>query len=537
MSFKTNDNQQITLDDRFNRLTQREQKFVLNSWAKDFADIVFPAINEERFSVLYSDQEFSRPASPVNVKIGALMLKEMLHLSDDELIASICCDVRFQYALHTTSFKEQPVSDRTFSLFRRRLYEYELKTGIDLLKEEMLHLADVYTKYLNLHSNIKRMDSLMIASNSKRMSRLEIIYTVNANAVKLMHRLGADDRIPKELEHYLNPDDLNDVIYYCKGDDITSRFEKAIQEAGQLQQLMSGEEWLEFQEHQLLVRVLKEQTQTDTEGTLKAKPNSEITPDSLQNPSDPDATYRKKAGKDHKGYVGNIIETIGEDGISLITGFGYENNTHSDSSFCKEYLETRSEDSPAETMLTDGAYSGTENSALAEEKNVELITTSLTGKLPDIIMGNFHLSEDGKEVISCPAGNKPIKSSYYEATGMCRAVFRKDCCQHCPNRNKCKAKLQNKTAFVNVSSKMVERARYLRKISSKEYLQLTRIRNGIEGIPSVLRRKYQVDRIPVRGRLKSKTFFLCKIGAYNIRKLLKHLPKVREKSAQNVALA
>lgn len=534
MSFKTNNNQQITLDDRFNRLTQREQKFVLNSWAKDFADIVFPVINEERFSVLYSNQEFSRPSSPINVKIGAFMLKEMLHLSDDEMLASICCDVRFQYALHTTSFKEQPVSDRTFSLFRARLYEYELSTGIDLLKEEMMQLADVYAKYLKLHSNIKRMDSLMIASNSKRMSRLEIIYTVNANAVKLLHRLGADDMLPKGMEHYLNPDDLNDVIYYCKGDDVSTRLEKVIQEAGQLKQLMSGDEWQDFQEYQLLTRVLNEQAQVDTVGTLKVKPKNEITPDSLQNPSDPDATFRKKAGKDHKGYVGNIIETVGEDGISLITEVSYENNTHSDSSFCKEYLNTRNEDSPVEILLADGAYSGTENSVLAEEKNVELVTTALTGKLPEIIIGDFQLSEDGKEVISCPVGNKPLKNSYYEATGMCRAIFSKDCCQYCQNRNKCKAKIQNKTAFVNVSVKMVERARYLKKISSKEYIKLTRMRNGVEGIPSVLRRKYQIDRIPARGHMKSKIFFLFKIGAYNIRKLLKHLPKIREKSTQNL---
>lgn len=56
-----------------------------------------------------------------------------------------------------------------------------------------------------------------------------------------------------------------------------------------------------------------------------------------------DATYRNKAGKSHKGYVGNLIETIGEDGDSLITGVTYEENIHSDSEFCKEYLNRRPE--------------------------------------------------------------------------------------------------------------------------------------------------------------------------------------------------
>lgn len=104
MAFKTNDYQQITLDDSYINLSPRTRKIVEKSLAKDFSDIVFPAINEECFSVLYSDHKFSRPNTPVNIVVGGLILKESLGLTDDELIDSICCDVRFQYALHTTHF-------------------------------------------------------------------------------------------------------------------------------------------------------------------------------------------------------------------------------------------------------------------------------------------------------------------------------------------------------------------------------------------------------------------------------------------------
>ena len=86
------------------------------------------------------------------------MLKENSGLSDDELLESVCCDVRYQYALHTTHMEEQPFSDRTFSRFRERLYNYEMETGIDLLKEEMKHLAKVYADYMKLNTNVKRMD-------------------------------------------------------------------------------------------------------------------------------------------------------------------------------------------------------------------------------------------------------------------------------------------------------------------------------------------------------------------------------------------
>ena len=132
MSFVKNDCQQITLDDSLFHLTERERRMLEKSWAKQFAERIFPLIDEEKFSVLYSDK-VSRPNTPVNVIVGGMILQEMLNLSDEEFMDSLLFDVRFQYALHTTSFKEQPISDRTFSRFRRRCLTYETENGVDLL--------------------------------------------------------------------------------------------------------------------------------------------------------------------------------------------------------------------------------------------------------------------------------------------------------------------------------------------------------------------------------------------------------------------
>lgn len=49
-----------------------------------------------------------------------------------------------------------------------------------------------------------------------------------------------------------------------------------------------------------------------------------------------------------------------------------------------------------------------------------------------------------------------------------------------------------------------------------------RIRNGVETIPSVLRRKFNVDHMPVRGKLKTKVFFGFKMLALNFTKLFLH---------------
>lgn len=537
MSFKANQNQQITLHDSFINQTPRTQKLIMKSWCKDFADIVFPAINEERFAVLYSGNDASRPNTPVNVIIGALMLKENNGLNDEELVESICCDVRFQYALHTTHMQEQPVSDRTFSRFRERLYHYEMETGRNLLKDEMLHLADVYAKYMGLNSNLKRMDSLMVASRCRHMSRLEIIYQATANAVRLIHRLGSDSLLTADLQHYLDADDLNQVIYYCKSEDVAPRLEKALQEAVKVKEAMHEELWHGFPEYQLLARALSEQGKVDGEGKAIPKEKGEIAANSLQNPSDPDATYRSKGGRGHKGYVGNVLETVGEDGDSLVTGVGYEVNSHSDSEFCKEYLESRPDGAEPEILVTDGGYGGKRNQALAKEKNTKLVTTALTGKAVGGIFSGFRFSEDGERVISCPMGHAPLKTTYYPKNGVCRARFAKECCGECPHREECRCRPQKKSFAVHVSAGMAERARHMAEASTDEYIKLARKRNAVEGVMSVLRRRYHIDRMPVFGYLRSRQFFLLKIGAYNFNKLLGHNRRIRGKSALQPAIA
>ena len=159
MAFAINCAQQINFDDSFNNLSDREKRFLGKSWAKGFADNIFPAITEERFAVLYSGGMASRPNTPVNVIVGSLLLKEMFGLTDEELLESILFDVRFQYALHTTSFDEQPYSDRTPSRFRERLQCYETETGIDLLAEEMKAMAEKICQFFNITPGTKRMDN------------------------------------------------------------------------------------------------------------------------------------------------------------------------------------------------------------------------------------------------------------------------------------------------------------------------------------------------------------------------------------------
>ena len=199
MAYRSSFSTQLSMDDSSDRLTDRQKNVVLHSWAKGFSEKVFPAIDSNAFKVLYEDNRASRPATPANYMIGALLIKEMFGLTDDETVEMVQCDVRTQYALHSTSLSEQPISDRTFSRFRERLYNYEQETGIDLLKIEMEKIADRFCEYLKINKKLKRMDSLMVAMHAKTMSRLEIIYTTVQKCAKLLKNSGKEDLIPEEL--------------------------------------------------------------------------------------------------------------------------------------------------------------------------------------------------------------------------------------------------------------------------------------------------------------------------------------------------
>ena len=77
-------------------------------------------------------------------------------------------DIRYQYALHTTSFEEQPLNDHILGRFRARCNTYEEHTGIDLIHQCIVSLSSETAKMMKINTGMHRMDSLMVASNIKK---------------------------------------------------------------------------------------------------------------------------------------------------------------------------------------------------------------------------------------------------------------------------------------------------------------------------------------------------------------------------------
>jgi hypothetical protein len=512
MSFKPNDFQQISINDRLNQLTDRERRYLDKSWANLFAERIFPLINESRFEALYC-LDNGRPNTPVNVVVGALFLKELTQVTDEELLECVLFDTRYQHALHLTSCDEIPFSDRTVSRFRERLYNHEMDTGEDLLKEEIEGLAAEFAKILNINGRLKRMDSAMVSSSCKNMGRLELIYTCVANLVQALVKSGEAGILPEHLLQYAEDSNKNSVCYRLTSDEARTRLEEVTAHALELYELAENAQ-SGYSEYRLLERMLKDQTEN---GTLK--PNKKISPKSLQNPSDEDATFRRKSGKGYQGYVVNFVEDCGEEG-NIITKYDFDVNLHSDVDFGAETIEELGYQEEKTVLITDGAYPSEDNFAAVEANNIELVPTALTGQQPPAIVLNFEIEDN--EVKSCPAGHKPIDSTYDEEKKQYRVHFDKAACENCPHREECPVNTKGKTARVELSQSTINRVEYTEQLSTEEYKEYAGKRNGVEGIPSVMRRRYRVDEMPVRGLLRSKMWMGFKIGAINIKRVIAH---------------
>ncbi len=514
MSFFTNPAQQMTLNDATFHLTERERKTLENSWAKVFADELFPKIDEEPFRVLYCENN-GRPNTPINVMVGASIIKELQDYSDDDIVESLQLDIRLQYALHTTSFEEQPLSDKSLQHFRKRCYKYEQETGNDLMHTCIVSLSKEIARVMKISGRTKRMDSMMIDANIKKLSRLELIYTCIADLVIRLKKESVEG-IPESLLHYADDNDFNQVFYYAKNSDYAEKSLQLLADADELSAFCGGR-YNDWKEYQIFSRCISEQTVKE-EGGRRLATHEDGTMDSsiLQNPSDPEATFRSKAGEEHRGYVANLEESVGGNG-SVITGYQFEQNTYSDSQFLADTLNAMGPSKEPVTIATDGAYPTPGNQKLAETKNVHIVSTNMPGKKANGFYAGFELSEDGKKILACPGGIEPVSCRPYK-NGQMRVAIPSACCGNCPYRGQCPAHKGKRVSAFVLSLSSINRAKTQHKMSGEEGADYARLRNGVETLPSSLRRNYHTDKLP-RGRLRGKMFFGFKVGALNFRKL------------------
>lgn len=520
---------QKSLFDRDQSFPDYIVKMLRKSWADDFYRIVLSNIDEKRFSVLYSNQA-SRPNKAVNVLVGLLILKQQNGLSDEELIGSLYFDYRFQYALGLESDADKErLCINTLSNFRCRLVEHEMQTGESLLQQEMESLSDKMADFLSLNKTMARMDSTMIESSCKKMTRIELVYTVVRNMIRELAKVK-DLELPESFAAFLEKGHQNKTIYQTTSGEERSKLEQLIDIAHDcFQWIQKMDVCLDTTAFQHLKRLLREQSVETEEGVVVPVEGKKISPKSLQNPSDPDATFRHKSGENHVGNSLNLVEVHdpGKD-VGLIMHADLKENTYSDADFGEDFVKHHALSDEIESLAVDGAYYRHETVKEADDKGLEINFSQMTGcSVSDEQIGThrFEIDPETYMVTKCPQGHVPFYSEYDPKSERYTAKFEKWHCDACPLKDNCQVKEQKKAYHITFTEKKRRTDETRAKFGTERHKQLANYRAGIEGTPSVLKRVHNVDNIPIRGQVRSKIWIFASVIAQNFKRCTKHLRK------------
>jgi hypothetical protein len=273
---------QPALISNVSELPEKRRQRLEESWAGTFRREFFSRLKEEAFAPLYSDLP-SRPNVPVNVLVSLDTLKAGYGWSDEELYDHFLYDLQVRYAVGYENLAEGDFELRTLYNFRRRLSQYNVAHGSNLLEAAFVHITDQQITALAVRTGQQRMDSTQIASNIVIMSRLQL--TVEA-IQRLQRLLSEADRLryAELLAPYVG-ETAGHYVYRVKG---FSAPEAQLQPVGQvLYQLLQemAADYGQEAAYQVALRLFAEQYRVEAE-TAQAKANKEISASSLQSLDD-----------------------------------------------------------------------------------------------------------------------------------------------------------------------------------------------------------------------------------------------------------
>ena len=106
---------------------------------------------------------------------------------------------------------------------------------------------------------------------------------------------------------------------------------------------------------------------------------------------------------------------------------------------------------------------------------------------------------------------------------MIYADFDKEKCKACAYREKCAVKEFATKNKLSTSVGQIESAKIRKLRNDENYKKTSRLRSGIEGIPSVLRRKYRIDDRKTKGVVYLKIVLSSSILSINIKRITKYV--------------
>lgn len=470
-----------------------------NAWHNQFYSLVTTKIDEEIFRPLFPEGKKSgRPNASIRILIGMSVLKEEFGCSDEDLFEKCEFDLLTRKALGLELLTDVTPSIDTYYLFRRRICEYQERTGIDLMQQCFEQISGNQIRLLKISGKSVHMDSKLIGSNIARQSRYELIHTTLVKFLKTCTLTRLSPMQEEQANEYLT-EDSSKTVYRSDSETLQSD----IARIGNfiMEMLVTFPDTTVS--HNLLKRLFDEQyTVEDGKAVLRDK--KQIKADSIQNPNDPDATYRDKNDRKVQGYVTNITETVEQGKPNIITSVQVETAVFADCHFLQEAVENSERVTGAviEDLYADGAYQSPNNREFAKNHNgLQLKTGKMQGGCRWELIPH---DKDGLTVIEIATGNT------YEAV---KAVTRQS------NRKRWRIPWNNKTGWRYFEDKNIQAYLTRRQIESLP-LEEQHKRNNVEAAMFQYSFHTRNGKTRYRGLLKHRMHAYSRCMWMNLRRMV-----------------
>ena len=533
---------QMPMFSSINSLPERILERLEASWAGTLYREIFVRIDEEVFAVIYSDEP-SRPNAPINVLVGLEILKSGFGWSDEEMYDHFCYDVQVRYALGYRDLSVGHFDLRTMYNFRRRVTRHMQETGENLIEQVFEQITDEQIAAFELKTDKLRMDSTMIASNIRSMTRLQLLVEVLQRVHRMLDEADQQQRA-EAFEPYLKGSS-GQYVYHLKGEDVTEH----LQRIGQLMGCLVDELAADYGEesaYRVLQRVFQEHFTVD-EARLRPKEGKELSASSLQSPDDWEATYRQKRSEDHKGYAVNVTETCSpENELQLIVKVQTEPNNTDDAAMLDEALPKLKERTNVEQMNTDGGYNSPDVDKTMRELGVEQIQSAIRGRKPSeekLGLEDFgwELDDDGEpQTVTCPNGQQADVTAGRKEHRY-RAAFDAADCESCTCCDSCPTLLLKRTPerVLRFSQQDVEVA-LRRQRAADARASGQNLRAAVEATVRSIKHPFGNGKVPVRGQPRVSIVMLGSAAMSNVRRIHRYLvgqeeAKRAKKSDENEA--
>jgi len=400
-----------------------------------------------------------------------------------------------------------------------RIFATELGLEQDWFDATAKKIAELF----NVDSSHQRIDSVHIRSNMARLGRIGIF--VKGIGCFLVNLKRQDHDLWETIDAELIQRYQGKKARGCFAGVKPSQSKKVLSEvASDLYRLVTQFEGnpmvATMRSYKQLCRIVEEQCDVQPDGTIELKAPKQISPESLQNPSDPDATY---SGHKGQGYQVQVMETYTEHEkdekdpreLNLITHVEVEKACQSDAQALLPAIEeTLERDLAPEQVQADALYGSDKNCQQAEQLEVEVISPTMgTEKRETCNLSDFHFLSDG-HLDKCPAGHQPIvrkkkKDRYSQG-------FNLELCEACPLAASCPAKKGAKFFYVRYTAKSMRIAKRRQHEQTEEFQQKYRWRAGVEATMSQYDSLTGVKHLRVRGFRAVRFAAVMKATAVNL---------------------